>query len=563
MYKKWLIQNPHPKLQVLLSNSLNIHPIVAQLLVNRGIDTVEGARDFLSADLSRLHDPFLFKGMDAAVNRIKKAKENHELVLIFGDYDVDGITSSVLLKNTLKKLSISAINYIPHRMHEGYGLNHGIIDFSKEKGVKLLISVDCGIGAVSQVQALNEAGINVIVVDHHEPSEGKVPDALAIINPKVKGCTYPFKGLTGVGLVFKLAQALLARVPEEDLDIVALGTIADVAELSGENRIFVREGLKRIEKTKNKGLAALIDVARIKGKKMRPFLVGFVLGPRLNAAGRISSADKALNLLLSEDVGQAYILAKVLEEENKTRQKTQKDIIEEALAIVEREVNFKEHKVIVLCKEGWHRGVLGIVASRIVETYYRPAIIISLEDDVGKGSARSIEGFHIFEALTHCAGLLEDYGGHKHAGGLTIQKNNIDAFRNLINDFAKTSISAEDLTPTLEIDCEIPLSDLSIDLIKTVESIEPFGEGNPPPVFCSRNLTVKGKPAILGRDTIKFWVTDGKSTFQVVGFGMAKYADMVMHAKKIDAAYSLSIDDWNKEPMVQLGLKDIKESNGK
>ena len=560
MQKNWLIKNPNPQLQVAFSNALDIHPIVAQLLINRGIDTIEKARDFLFCDLSHLHDPFLLKDIDLAVARINKAKEKKEYVLIFGDYDVDGVSSSALLRNTLKKMGIHVINYIPHRMKEGYGLNHTIAQFAKEKNVGLLISVDCGISAVTQVDAINQQGIDVIIIDYHEPPEGKLSKACAIINPKRKDCPYPFKGLTSVGLVFKLSQALLGEVMEDQLDLVTMGTIADVAELIGENRIFVKEGLLRFNETKNKGLIALMDVAKIKGKKMRPYFVSFILGPRINATGRISSAEKSLNLLLSENLDEAYTLAQSLEEDNRSRQKTQGNIIEEALGIVEREVNFKDHRIIVISKEGWHRGVLGIVASRIMDMYYRPTIVISLEDDVGVGSARSIDGFHLFEALTHCSTLLENYGGHEHAAGLTIRKENLESFRHTINEFAKKNIDIENLIPTLELDCEIPLSDLNIDLIKTIETIEPFGEGNPPPRFCSRKLTVRGPVGVMGRDTLKFWVTDGKTTIQAVGFGMAKYYDLVVNTKEIDLAYSLSIDDWNKEPAVQIEIKDIKES---
>lgn len=560
MQKKWIVKDPNPKLQVLLSNSLNIHPVVSQLLVNRGIQTVEQAKNFLFSDLSGLHDPFLLKDMDKAIARIHQAKDKGETVLIFGDYDVDGVSSSALLRFALKKIGIHVVNYIPHRMNEGYGLNETVIPFAKENNTKLLITVDCGIGSFVQVTALTKEGIETIIIDHHEPSEEGLPKAVAVVNPKRKDCPYPFKGLSSVGLVFKLSQALFNKVLVDDLDLVALGTIADVAELNGENRIFVKEGLKRIAETKNHGLRALIDIARIKGKKLKPYHVGFILGPRINAAGRVSSAEKSLNLFLSETETEAYKWAKSLDEDNRSRQKTQSDVFEEALSIVEREVNFSEHQIIVLGKEGWHRGVLGIVASRIMDMYYRPTIAISLEEGVGVGSARSIDGFHLFEALTHCSHLLENYGGHEHAAGLTIRRENLDTFRQAINDFAKKTIDASQLVPSLDIDCEVPLSALSLNLIKSIEAIEPFGEGNPSPRFCSRRLKVKGVPSLVGKDTLKFWVSDGSVVVQAVGFGMAKYYDVVTQSKEIDLAYSLSIDDWNKEPAVQIEIKDIKEA---
>ncbi len=561
MQKHWHIKTPNPHLQVAFSNSLGIHPLVAQLLINRGVETTETAKSFLNCGISNLHDPFLLKDMDKAVKRINQARDKKERVMIFGDYDVDGVSSSALLHGTLTKLGIEVFNYIPHRMSEGYGLNHAIADIAREKNIQLLITVDCGINAFTQVDGLNKNGIDVIILDHHEPTDEKLPKAVAIINPKRHDCTYPFKGLASVGLVFKLSHALLNEVPMDDLDLVAVGTISDVAELNGENRIFVKEGLSRIHETKNKGLQALIEVARIKGKKLRPYHVGFILGPRINASGRMGSAEKSLQLLLSQDIGEAMEIAQSMEENNKTRQQTQKDIVEEALGIVEREVNFKDHQIIVLSREGWHRGVIGIVASRIMDTYYRPTVVISLDEGVGVGSARSIDGFHLFEALTHCSGLLENFGGHERAAGLTIKEGNIDQFRSRINAFAKENLNTDDLIPTLELDCEIPLSGLDVELINTIETLAPYGEGNPIPKFCSRRLTVKGAPARLGKDTIKFWVTDGKVTHQAVGFGKGKFFDLVANAKEIDLAYSLGIDDWKKDPAVQLEVKDIKESS--
>ncbi|MFA5059880.1 MAG: single-stranded-DNA-specific exonuclease RecJ [Candidatus Omnitrophota bacterium] len=561
MQKKWNIKHPNPKLQADLSNSLSLHPIVAQLLLNRGISTSQDAKDFLSINLSSLHDPLLFADMDKTLKRIHKAKEKKERVLIFGDYDVDGITSSVILKNILQKIGLDVINYIPHRINEGYGLNHAIVDFAKKRDVRLMIAIDCGITAFSEVDALNNAGIDVIIMDHHEPPEKKLPNAVAVINPKRHDCKYPFKGLASVGLAFKLAQALLGKACEDYLDLVALGTVADVAELLGENRVFVKFGLEKLSHTKNKGLMALMDVARIKGKKLKPHSIGFVLGPRINASGRMGSAEKSLQLLLSEEEHEAYSLAKSLEEENQKRQKMQGNIIEEALSVVEREINFKDHRIIVLSKEGWHRGIVGIVASRIMDTFYRPTIVISLEDGLGTGSARSIDGFHMYEALKHCEALLENFGGHEHAAGLTIKKENIENFNNLINQFAKDHMDVQSLIPTLDIDCEISLSSLTLELVEAVKSLEPFGEGNPSPVFCSRQLTVKTPPVILGRDTIKFWVSDGKVVLQAVGFGLGRFFDLVSGGTKLDLAYAVSTDDWNKDPIIQLEIKDIKEAD--
>jgi len=560
MQKHWQIKERDTPLCNELSKQLDIPLLVAQLLINRDIRTVQDAEFFLSADLSRLHDPFLLKNMDVAVGRIKKAKANKERVLIFGDYDVDGVTSSALLNRVLSQMGIDLIHHIPHRIDDGYGLNHGISEYAKEEGVTLLIAVDCGTTACEEVDTLNQAGIDVIILDHHELLHNQLPNAVALINPKQEGCQYPFDDLASVGLVVKLTQALGGDLNEEVLALAAMGTIADVAPLRGENRILVKSGLPLINETKNKGLTALLEVTRIRGKKISPFHVGFILGPRINAAGRMDTAHTSLDLFLSKDEKEAHRLAKELERQNIKRQRIQSDTAQEAMDIIEQEINFKDQKVIVLNKEGWHQGVLGIVASKITDRYYRPAIVISTNDGVGTASARSIDGFHIYDALADCADCLENFGGHEGAAGLTIKEENIDPFRNMINKVAEKKLEIKKLVPTLSIDCEISLKNVNMKLAETVESMEPFGEGNPAPVFCSRNLTVKGCPRVLGRETLKFWVAEGHLTISAVGFGMARFKDIVVPGAKVDLAYEVTIDDWNKAPTAQLKLKDIKLS---
>lgn len=559
--KRWLLPTPNPQLQVRLSNDLNIHPIIAQLLINRGIVDREEATQFLSGDLSHLRDPFLLKDMDKAVARIRQALERKETVVVFGDYDVDGVTSSALMTQALRKQGMKVINYIPHRMTDGYGLNHEIADLAKEQGATLLIALDCGITAHSEVKNLNKSGIDVVIFDHHEPPAEGIPEAAAVVNPKRKDCMYPYKNLASVGLAAKFIHAFLGEVPADILDLVALGTIADIVPLRGENRIFVKTGLPRIRDTKNKGLAALLDVAKIKGKDITPHYVGFILGPRINATGRMDSAQTSLQLFLSDNDEEAYALARSLDEHNSARQKMQSAIAQEALSIVEREVNFKDHKVIVVGKEGWHKGVVGIVASRVTETYYRPSIVISIKEGVGTASARSIEGFHLHDALTHCSEILEAFGGHKSAAGLTIREENIDAFREMINKFAEGVLQEQHLVPSVKIDCELSLSDVDMKLIEVINTLEPYGEGNPSPVFCSRNLTVKSPPMVLGKDTLKFWVTNGQATISAVGFGMGKYRDLVRLGEKIDLAYYLTVDDYNKAPTAQIKLKDIRPAS--
>jgi len=559
MTKRWIIQPPNLQLQKSLSDALSIHPIVAQLLINRQITTPESAKMFLLADMASLYNPYLLTDMDRAVARIKLAQIQSEKILIYGDYDVDGVTSSALLRRLFNHLGIQTINYIPHRMEEGYGLNQEVAEFARSQGVHLLITVDCGINAFAPIEAINAAGIDVIVIDHHEPDGEKLPEALAVIDPKRVDCLYPFKQLSAVGLVAKLMQAILGNVPLEDLDLVALGTVADVVPLRGENRIFVKNGLPYLERTNKPGLKALLEVAKIAGKKMKPYYIGFILGPRLNAAGRMDSATVSLDLLLAENPADAYSLACSLETHNLTRQKMQSEVVEEALAMIESDEVLKAQDIIVIHKEGWHKGVLGIVASRIVDKYYRPTVVISVEDGIGTGSARSIDGFHLNEALTSCAALLENYGGHKRAAGLRLKCDNIGDFRQAINDFASQVLTQEKFIPTLEIDCEIPLSVIDMNLVEIITSMEPHGEGNPPPVFCSRGLTVKSPPSLMGKDTIKFWVSDGDKNISAVGFGMGSFKEMVKVGAKLDLVFTLSIDDWNKAPTVQLMLKDINE----
>lgn len=560
MTKRWFIKTPNPRSQKLLSDELGVHPIIAQLLINREITDIQEARMFLAADHTGLHDPFLLKDMDKAVERIRRAQANNETVLIFGDYDVDGVTSSAFLRRILKCFGLKTVNYIPHRMDEGYGLNHGIVDFAREEGIHLLITVDCGINAFSEVDAINNAGIDVIILDHHEPEGDRIPHAVAVIDPKRHDCDYPFKSLAAVGLVAKFAQALLGKIPEEELDLVAIGTVADVVALRGENRIFVKKGLPVIERTNKCGLMALLDVAKIRGKRIKPFYIGFILGPRLNAAGRMDSATIALDLLLSENYQDALALAQSLEFHNMSRQKMQGEVVQEAFEMIESGLN-KDDQIIVVHKEGWHKGVLGIVASKIVEKYYRPTIVISVEGGLGTGSARSIEGFHLVDALANCSSALETFGGHKRAAGLKVRPENIDAFRQAINDFARDVLAAGDLTPALEIDCEVPFSVIDLDFVDLVDSLEPHGEGNPSPVLCTRGLTVKSHASVMGKGTIKFWVTDGVKSFSAVGFGMSDYQPYIKPGVRVDLAYSLIIDDWNKAPVVQLKLKDIRLSS--
>ena len=552
------IASPDTHLQNTLSREIGISKVLTQILINRGIKNAEEAEKFLNAGPDHLLDPYLFSDMQNAVNLIKKAAKNKKKVMIFGDYDVDGLTALTLLKETLSKIGLETLHYIPHRIKEGYGLNKNIIHFARQKEITLLITVDCGTNSNEEIQELRRHNIDVIVTDHHEPLNHDVAFcASAIINPKIKESRYKYRDLSGVGVAFKLCQAITGKKLLEDLDLVSLGTIADVVPLTGENRVIVKEGLIKLAHTKRQGLKALIETSRIKGKKITTGFVSFILGPRINASGRMDTAEIALNLLMSESDDEAGELARTIEMFNRQRQKIEEKILEEAHDLIGREINFKEHKIIVIAKENWHQGVLGIVASKLADKFYRPTIVISKTDGLCKGSGRSIKNFHLFKALLECKDFLKAFGGHSHAVGLVITSDNIEGFRNKINRLAKERLVLEDLLPGLEIDMELPLSGLNQEIIAEFEGLEPFGTGNPEPLFYTRNLKIRGEPQVLSRDTLKFWVTDGHITYEAIGFGMASFKDSLTKADSFDLVYTPRIDDWHGRGSVLLEGKDI------
>ena len=498
------IARPDLNLQQKLSKELNISDITAQILINRGITGSALARKFLDPSAADFSDPFAFKDMLDAVDRVRKAIQNQEKVMVFGDYDVDGVTSVALLKSVLKGLGLEASHYMPHRVKEGYGLSREILKIARENNISLLITVDCGISNAYEVAQLKKHGVDTIITDHHEPSVDKLPSAAeAVINPKVKGCGYPFRELAGVGVAFKLCQALTGDKLSGYLDLVALGTIADVVPLTGENRVIVKEGLKVLSQAKRPGIRALMERAGILNKKFTTTFASFILGPRLNASGRMDSPEASLHLLLSQDKGEAETLAQLLEQYNRERQRVESKIIEEAEAVINKEVNFKDHKVIVVAKEDWHQGVLGVVASKLADRFYRPAIVISLSEGVCKGSGRSIKNFHLFSALGECSKFLESFGGHAHAAGLTITRESIKDFRESINRLAHDKLSIEDLLPGIDIDMEAGFAGLNLKSVAELQRLEPFGASNPEPLFITRGLKLKGEPRDLARETIK------------------------------------------------------------
>lgn len=560
MRKIWRIKISDPAIQDSLSSALNISKVTAQLLMNRSIDNPKSAFDFLHSSLASCHDPFLLKDMDKAVERIKRAIVKKEKILVYGDYDVDGMTSVAVVYSALKTLGADVETYIPNRIEEGYGLNSGAIKRSHSNSISLIVTVDCGITSFKEIDHANALDIDVVVTDHHEIIEGRIPRAYAVINPLQPGCAYPFKHLAGVGLAYKLVKALYdgtSHFAEDFLDLVSLGTVADVAPLLGENRTLTKYGLAELNTRKRVGLKALMDVAGLGTKDISSGHIGFVLGPRINAMGRVGSPQKALDLLLCDNEEEALKLARILDAENRNRQKIEARILEEALAKVEREVNFKDHRIIVLASENWHPGVIGIVASRIVGRFYRPAILISLDGKLGKGSGRSIEQFHLFEYLLRCKEHLAGFGGHEAACGITIEKDNIDAFREMINAEAARDVDEAIFSEQLDIDMDIPLAMLNESVIKEIESLSPFGSENPRPVLSSRKLIVKDGPRHIGKKGFKMWVTDGRTTCEAITFNKDNF-NIPKTGAETDLAYIPSINDWQGMQSIQLELLDIK-----
>ncbi|MFH1857314.1 MAG: single-stranded-DNA-specific exonuclease RecJ [Candidatus Omnitrophota bacterium] len=494
MTKRWEIKLPDLTLREGLVSQLHFHPVTAQLLIHRGVRTASEARTFLSHDLSGCPDPFLLKDMDKAVFRLQKALKEREKLLIWGDYDVDGVTSTSLLVRSLRAFGFQVSHYIPNRLVDGYGLNQTILTQAKKDGIRVIISVDTGIAGHEAVDHLRNLGMDLILTDHHQPKE-ELPKAYAIINPLQKGCHYPFKHLSGVGLSYKLACALekfsfpdRAGEPEDHLDLVAVGTIADVVPMLGENRILVYHGLRLLEKRKKAGLRALLSMGRVRQQALSPRDIAFAVGPRINASGRLGSAETALQLLLTDQEEEAKRLVRILEAGNQERRRIEKEMLKEAISKVEREVNFKHERVIVLEDAKWHPGIVGIIASRILNQFYRPTVIIALSGDRGRGSARSIQGFPLPVAFEQCKEFLDEFGGHALACGLTLRKESIQPFRESLNRIASRTLEAEDLVPTLSVDMEIPLETLNFALLEELESLAPYGSGNAEPLFLTKGF---------------------------------------------------------------------------
>ncbi len=561
--KKWLLREFDKNRVVEISKKFQISPLTAIILYNRGVREDAAIQNFLSNDLGILHDPYLMKDMEKAADRIRQARDKKEKITIYGDYDVDGITSIAILYKHLQGMGIEVDYYVPDRMQEGYGINRDALDKIRNSGTSLIITVDTGITAVEESQYAQSIGLDVIVTDHHECKE-QIPSVYASVDPKRKDCPYPFKSLAGVGVVFKLIQALddAESVPdlvEKYADLMCLGTVADISPLVDENRVIVTEGLKRFKNTKNIGLKALIDVST-NGKAITTSTIGYTIAPRINASGRLGCASRSVELFLTDDPARAQELAESLCEENTLRQQTEQKMFKEAMDYLENHPEVKDDDVIVIPHENWHHGIVGIVSSKITEKFYKPSILFAIDGGEAKGSGRSVNGFNLFGALENCSDLLEKFGGHELAAGLTIKAENIEAFRQKINNCSKNQFSETMLTPTILLDAAIKAPYITLETVNDISRLQPFGVENPIPLFAIRNIKIH-KISVMseGKHLRMTLLKDGKY-LDSVGFGMGEYYQHLEEGDFIDVAFSLDINDYKGFQNVQLILKDIKKT---
>jgi len=565
MELRWDIVNEFSAEEVnALAETIRVPKIIAKMLLRRSVRDFDSARRFFKPNLSNLYDPFLMKDMDRAVERLRRAVLSEEKILIYGDYDVDGITSVSLLYLMLKELGVDVAYYIPDRQSEGYGLSPLGIDTARGRGTRLIVTVDCGITGHSEVELARSLGMEVVVCDHHEPGP-TLPSAIALLDPKRADCAYPFKELAGVGVTYKLCQGLLLRmgidlsILDNFLELVAIGTAADIVPLVDENRIFVKVGLEKLNESENTGLNALLEVAGVAGKEISTGHVVFIIAPRINAVGRMGDAERAVQLLTTKDPAEARQIAEILEQENRHRKNVDEETFRQALVMVQQTFDGQQTRSLVLHQRGWHPGVIGIVASRVVEKYYRPTVLISIENGIGKGSARSIEGFDLHDALKGCEDLLIAYGGHKYAAGLSISETNIPAFKQRFEEIALNRLQDEQLVPKLIIDAEITLADIDAMFLKLLRYFAPFGPHNMRPVFVSKNLQVVGSPTLVGSNHLKFKVRQSDQVFDVIAFGMADLSYRVRAGEnKLDLAYIIEENEWMGRKGIQLRAKDIR-----
>lgn len=552
-----------------LAKELKVSLLVAKLLLTRNITTVEKAKTFLSDGLEELNDPFLLKDMEKAVDIILNSIEKKEKLCIYGDYDVDGITATSLLLLFFRKMGVDIMYHLPHRIRDGYGLNERAIRELKEKKVDLIITVDTGISAVKEVALAKELGLKIVVTDHHECQE-IIPSADAVVDPKRPDDDYPFKEIAGVGVAFKLICAIAEKgkkrknLPQIDvfefIELVGIGTVSDLMPLVGENRILVREALAGMAKTKNHGLKALLEVAEVDLTKVNSTSIGFRIGPRLNAAGRMGDAARGVELFTDENPDRAILLATELNEENRKRQETENKILEEAFLQLSQSEEMD--KVLVIAGEGWHHGVVGIVASRILEKYYRPVIVLAIEGDKATGSARSVEGFNLFEALVSCQDLFTKFGGHEMAAGMTLPTDKIDEFRKKINEYAKEKLTPEILTRREKVDFEVEISDLTVPFIEELQMLEPYGVGNPEPKFLIESHLSEIKQMGKESQHLRLGLTDRLAFVDGVAFYEGHEAEKLSLDFPITATGNAQINEWNgrRKPQVMLSYFSQEKS---
>jgi single-stranded-DNA-specific exonuclease len=567
MEKRWKIKTPDEQKSKMLAESLKVHPLISRILVGRGIENFDDAKKYFRPDTSQLHDPFLMKDMDLAVERILLAINRKEKILIFGDYDVDGTSSVALMFQMLRTIGDpDCIDfYIPHRQREGYGVSKAGIDFAKENRFHLIISVDCGIKSIDLVTYAKSLGIEFIICDHHLP-DIVLPEATAILNPKQRNCAYPYKELCGCGVAFKLITALCRKLnlPEENyliyLDLVAIAIAADIVPMTGENRALCFLGLKKINENPSHGIRALMTLSALSSPASITSLV-FTIAPRVNAAGRMDDARKAVLMFIAAEYQQALFYANLLHADNTDRREADSNITEEALALIEADEILRNRNSTVLYQSHWHKGVVGIVASRLIEKYYRPTIVLTQSGSLASGSARSVPGFNLYEALHACREWLVGYGGHFAAAGMTLAPENIERFSKRFEEVVSETIEPRFLIPELEIDTVVRFSDLDFQIYRIIEQMEPFGPENNKPVLSSTGVTDTGYSRLLKEKHIRLVARQGDIIFSGIAFNMADKWQLIQSGEPMDIAYTLDVNEWNGEKRLQLKICDIKTTS--
>lgn len=560
MNKKWECYDIDEKLLYDFMQKYKLNEILARVLISKNITKKDDMDLFMNPTRKDFHDPFLMPDMNIIVDRILKAIDNEEKIMIYGDYDADGITSITVLKTFLEERGLKVESYIPNRLDEGYGLNKEAIKKIYDSGYRLIITVDCGISGIDEVDYANSLGMEVLITDHHEPGQN-LPNALAIVDAKRKDNQYPFNQLAGVGVVFKLIQAISIRLKLDEkeylkyLDIVCIGTISDIVPLSDENRVIAKLGLKLVNQTKNIGLKALLEILGF--KQIDSGIISFGVAPRINACGRMGNEKVALDLFLSKDYETARKIAIKLNEYNSERQAIEKRIFDEATEKIEKEE--KENACIIVGGEGWHHGIIGIVASKVTDMYFKPSILICFEENIGKGSGRSIPGFDLHEALMQCSNELEKFGGHEMAVGVTLEKSKFNEFKTKLEEYAK-KCEIDKIVPIIYIDSELSLKNIDIDSVKSLKLLEPYGESNKTPLFMFKNLKINSIRALSEGKHLKLTLKEDNFMINAIGFNMGELSEKYLIDDKIDIVGSLEINSFNGNDSIQIVIKDIRKS---